>query len=87
MSMRHQQLGCDELVELVTDYLEGALSDEERTRFEMHLVGCVGCTRYLEQMRDTIGAVGRLEAEAVEAEAMADLLVAFRGWRAAREGR
>jgi len=76
-----EKLSCQELVELVTDYFEGALSPDERTRFEEHVAGCGGCTRYVEQMRATIAAVGRLDAEDVPPEAEAALLEAFRGWK------
>ena len=51
MSVDVEQLSCQELVELVTDYLEGALSPEETARFEDHIGRCAGCTAYLEQIR------------------------------------
>ena len=54
-----EELSCQELVELVTDYLEGAMSPEERERFEEHLDACGNCRRYLAQMRQTIRLVGR----------------------------
>ncbi|MEK6251175.1 MAG: zf-HC2 domain-containing protein [Actinomycetota bacterium] len=50
---------CRELVELITDYLEGALSDADRTRFAVHLEICGACRTYIEQMRLTIEASGR----------------------------
>ena len=74
-------LPCNELVELVTDYLEGVLTPEERTRFEAHLELCSGCRTYLEQMRQTIEATGRLSDEAVPPEAMEALVAAFRSWK------
>jgi anti-sigma factor RsiW len=77
-----EQLSCQELVELVTDYLEGALPPDERARFEEHLAPCDGCTSYVEQMRRTIEAVGRLPREAMPPDAEAALLAAFRGWKA-----
>ena len=58
-----RQLSCQELVELVTDYLEGALSPEDTARFEDHIVWCPGCAAYLEQIRKTIELTGRLTAE------------------------
>ena len=76
---------CRELVELITDYLEGALPDSERARFERHLAGCDGCQAYLDQMRETIGALGRLPPESLSPEAERKLLDAFRGWREGRE--
>ena len=76
-----EQLSCRELVELVTDYLEGALSEEERTRFEEHIGRCAGCHVYLEQMRETIVVLGRLPEAALPPDAERELLEAFRGWR------
>jgi anti-sigma factor RsiW len=78
-----EQLSCQELVELVTDYLEGALSEEERARFEEHIGRCDGCGAYLEQMRQTIALAGSLSPAALTPEAERDLLEAFRGWRSA----
>jgi anti-sigma factor RsiW len=72
---------CRELVELVTDYLEGALSRSDRRRFERHIAGCDGCTTYLEQMRATIRAVGRLREDDIPFEARDALLTTFRTWR------
>lgn len=77
-----EQLSCRELVELVTDYLEGALSAEERLRFEEHIGPCDGCRVYLEQMRRTILLLGHLREDVLSPEAESTLLEAFRGWRA-----
>jgi anti-sigma factor RsiW len=77
------QLSCQELVELVTDYLEGALPDEDRLRFEEHIGTCDGCQVYLEQMRETIVMVGRVSEDWLSPEAERELLDAFRGWRSA----
>lgn len=74
-------LSCRELVELVTEYLEGALKPDERARFEEHVMTCVPCRAHLEQMRDTIELVGRLEEDALSPEAELDLREAFRGWK------
>jgi anti-sigma factor RsiW len=73
-------LTCVELVELVTDYLEDALSPSEHARFERHLRACEHCTRYVEEMRTTITLVGRIEEDDLSAEAKSELLEAFRGW-------
>lgn len=73
-------LTCQQLVELVTDYLEGALPDEERLRFEMHIAGCVACTNYLAQMRRTIATLGALHPEHLSPEAEHELLALFRDW-------
>ena len=58
---RLNPLSCKELVELVTDYLEGALDEPTNARFEEHIAGCDGCTEYVEQMRETIRLVGHVE--------------------------
>ena len=81
MFASNDDLPCQELVELVTDYLEGRLSASERLRFEAHLTGCSGCRTYLEQMRQTVRALGRLSEESMEPEAKERLLAAFRDWR------
>jgi anti-sigma factor RsiW len=77
-----EELSCQELVELVTEYFEGALSPEDARRFEEHAAVCKGCGRYLEQMRRTIELTGRLRSESIEPEAEAALLSAFREWKA-----
>jgi anti-sigma factor RsiW len=71
-------------VELVTDYLEGALPDRQRARFEAHLAGCVHCTRYLEQMGATIRALGHLEVASVPPEVLAELVTVYRRVRSDR---
>jgi anti-sigma factor RsiW len=76
--MTRGELTCRELVELVTDYLEGALPAAERDRFEAHVGGCEGCRRYVEQVRATAG-VARRTAELEERPDMDALLEAFRG--------
>jgi anti-sigma factor RsiW len=76
-----EELSCQELVELVTDYLEGALDERHVRAFERHLTGCDGCTRYLEQFRTTIRLAGTLTPDDLTPEAETALLQAFRGWR------
>jgi anti-sigma factor RsiW len=75
------ELTCAELVELVTDYLEGHLSDDERRRFDAHLATCDGCSTYVEQMRTTIVVAGRVPEPELPRELEQRLLDAFRGWR------
>jgi anti-sigma factor RsiW len=75
-------LTCRELVELVTDYLEGALSPEDRDRFETHLAACDGCTKYMRQMRETVRITGMLREDQIPAAQKEVLLSAFRSWRA-----
>jgi anti-sigma factor RsiW len=81
MSVSNDDLPCQELVELVTDYLEGRMSEPERARFEAHLAVCEGCRVYLEQMQQTVRALGQLAEESIEPEAKQRLLTAFRNWR------
>ena len=73
-----EQLSCQELVELVTDYLEDALPAQERDRFETHLRACAGCRAYLEQMRKTIELAGGVSVEPIDPRAEEVLLAAFR---------
>lgn len=72
---------CAELVELVTAYLEGTLSDEERRAFDEHLALCPGCERYLDQFRRTIDLLGELPEESLSAPTRERLLAAFAEWR------
>lgn len=78
--MSPRELTCAELVELVTEYLEGALPAEQLERFEEHLVYCAPCVTHLDQMRHTIRATGRLREEDLDPALADELLVAFRGW-------
>jgi anti-sigma factor RsiW len=73
-------ISCKELVELVTDYLEGRLAWVDRERVETHLRGCDGCTAYLEQMRATIAITGRLREDQLDPVMRDRLLDAFRDW-------
>jgi anti-sigma factor RsiW len=73
-------LSCQQLVELVTDYLEGALSPADRQRFDDHIAVCPRCRAHLRQMRDTLRLLGTLPEESLSARASADLLRAFREW-------
>ncbi len=73
---------CQEVVELVTDYLEGTMSAPHRARFEAHLANCPHCTRYLEQMRRTLDILGRIEPEDVAPEAMEELMALYHRWQA-----
>jgi anti-sigma factor RsiW len=74
-------MACIELVELVTDYLEGTLSRADRARFDRHLGLCPHCTAYLEQFRETIRLTGTLSEEDVDPVARETLLDAFRDFR------
>ena len=80
---RRQDLACIELVEVITDYLEGTMPARDRRRLERHLTACDGCTAYLEQMQETISLTGRLEPEDVPPELEERLLAAFQEWNTA----
>jgi len=69
---------CQEVVELVTDYLEGVLDDAARTEFEAHLAMCPGCAEYLHQMETTLQMVGHVPLDSLSPEAKSDLVAAFR---------
>jgi predicted anti-sigma-YlaC factor YlaD len=75
-----RSLTCHEVVGLVTDYLEDALTPEDRRRVEEHLAECDGCSTYLEQMRETIRLTGMIREEQIPEEEKHRLLEAFRGW-------
>jgi anti-sigma factor RsiW len=79
---RVPDLVCQQVVELVTDYLEGALSEADRQRFDKHLVGCPHCTEYLAQMRETIRLSGRLTPEDLTPVMRSDLTDLFHRWQA-----
>jgi anti-sigma factor RsiW len=78
---RRKPLSCQELVEVVTDYLEGTMSARDRKRFDKHIASCPHCTAYLEQMQITIRTVGRLREDSLDPQMREALLVAFRDWR------
>jgi predicted anti-sigma-YlaC factor YlaD len=80
-SVPSDDLACKELVELITDYLEEAISDQDRTRFEEHLVMCGGCREYLRQMRSVIGLSRKLSEEALPESVKDELLTIFRRWK------
>ena len=75
-----EAINCQELVELVTDYLEGALDPGDLRRFEEHLAACGKCTEYMAQLRATIRAVGQITPDDLSPEAESELLEVFRGW-------
>ena len=74
-------LACQQVVELVTDYLEDALSPAERRRFEAHLADCPHCTEYLAQMRATISLTGRLAPEDLTPQMREELVELYRRWQ------
>ena len=76
-----EAFSCQELVELVTDYLEGALTPADLRRFEEHVARCDACTEYLHQLRRTIQAVGAITPEDLSPESEAELLAVFQSWK------
>jgi anti-sigma factor RsiW len=80
MSTR-EEMTCRELVEVVSDYLDGTLPKQDRLRLEQHLERCPYCVHYIEQMRQTIEALGELSEESLAPETREELVEAFRGWR------
>ena len=78
--MTARALTCREVIDLLTDYVEDALPEQERRRVEAHLATCDGCTTYLEQMRETIRLTGMLTEEQIPDEEKQRFLAAFRDW-------
>ena len=76
-----REITCQELTEVLTDYLEGAMLAAERLRLEAHLALCEGCAIYVRQMRQTIETVRELHPAHVQATVPEDLLMAFRAWK------
>lgn len=74
-------LNCRDVVELVTDFLEGRMSGEDRGRFEEHLNACSGCRAYLDQMRMTVQMLGKLDESALPEHVQEALVRAFRTWK------
>lgn len=81
MAEHAEHITCQEVVELVTDYLEGGLPAAEVSLFEQHILFCEGCMTYLEQMRLTVSTVGRLDTGDVPDQLRDRLLSAFRDWK------
>jgi anti-sigma factor RsiW len=76
-----QPMTCQELVELVTDYLEGALTDLDRERFEEHIELCPMCQVHLEQLRVTVRELGQLRERDIDPEILVEMQERFRHWR------
>ena len=81
MRRSRSELVCREVVEMVTDYLEGALGRAQRRRFEAHLADCENCTEYLEQMRTTIRLTGVLAAEDFTPRMREEFTALYERWR------
>ena len=81
MLWRRKAIVCRQAVDLVTAYLEDALSARDRERFEAHLEGCPHCTEYLAQMRRTLAIMGRIEPEALDPVTRTELVALYRRWQ------
>lgn len=81
MSESAEHITCQEVVDLVTEHLEGALPGDQASLFEQHLNFCEGCVWYVDQLRTTVTALGRIREEDVPDETRTQLLAAFRDWK------
>jgi anti-sigma factor RsiW len=72
---------CQQVVELITDYLEDSLSRSARSRFERHLADCPHCTEYLAQIRETIRIIGQVAPEDLTPQMREDFTAVYRRWR------
>jgi anti-sigma factor RsiW len=79
--MSERALTCHEVIDLLSDYIEGALSTDDRRRVDEHLALCDGCDTYLDQMRESIRLIGMVPEDQVPDEQKTALLSAFRDWR------
>jgi anti-sigma factor RsiW len=76
------EMACKELVEVITDYLEGTLSERDRTRFDAHILTCAPCREYVAEMRITLQLTGRITVDSISSRARDELLSAYRRMRA-----
>ncbi|HVM39366.1 MAG TPA: zf-HC2 domain-containing protein [Acidimicrobiia bacterium] len=81
MPFARRDIVCREAVELMTDYLEGALPWRARRRLERHLAACPHCSEYLEQIREIVAAAGRVEVDDLPPDAVDDLVGLYRRWQ------
>ena len=81
MAESTEHITCKEVVELVTDYFEHALPADQTALFEQHLNFCEGCDRYVDQMRTTVEAAGKVEGDELSSDFRDRLMTAFRGWK------
>jgi anti-sigma factor RsiW len=85
LTRRPANLSCQELVEVVTDYLEGALSARDTARFERHLADCPHCTAYVQQLGVTLSELGELSEDDLDTPVGGELLRVFADWKASEE--
>ena len=79
--LRPAEIPCQQVVELISDYLEGALSARDRRRLDAHLAACPHCSAYLAQMRETLRLTGRLVPEDLSPEMQREFSDVYRRWR------
>ena len=78
----NNEFSCQEMIEVVTSYLDDALPPDEQERFERHLSYCAGCSTYVDQMRETIRQTGMVPGEESLPRALREEIVAqFRTWK------
>jgi anti-sigma factor RsiW len=82
LRLRRHDIVCQQAVELVTDYIEGALPAAGRRRFERHLADCPHCTEYLAQMRATIALAGRVTGDDLTPQMRREFIALYRQWQA-----
>jgi anti-sigma factor RsiW len=85
LRLRSRDIVCQQAVELVSDYLEGALSRADRRRFERHLPGCPHCSEYLVQIRTTIELTGAVTPDDLTPQAQDEFIALYRQWRAGQD--
>jgi anti-sigma factor RsiW len=73
-------MDCNELVELVTAYLDGSLDLDTRARFDLHLLECDGCENYLQQFQETVRTLGKIRDDQLDPDFRDRLLDAFRNF-------
>ena len=83
--LRPEEIPCQQVVELISDYLEGALPARSRRRLEYHLAGCPHCTAYLAQMRVTLRLTGSLVPEDLSPEMQREFTDVYRKWRSEQQ--
>ena len=76
------EITCQQLVELVTSYLEGSMPPSQRLRFEEHISFCAPCIRYLDQMRETIAITRTLREDDLDPDTREVMLHVFRDFTA-----
>ena len=80
--MSRTDIACRDVVELITDFLEGALSVQKRVELEQHLVICRGCADHLNQVQATRRVLSQLDTgDEITPETRDQLLDTFRQWR------